>query len=70
MVNIAARLSGHAQARAKREVADREDAELLRWLIARGVDFITLADGGAIDCANHPRGAHAAISEAQQSERA
>ena len=61
-----ARISAEAQARIKRETADREDAELLRWLLEQRVDFIGLHGGNGIDCANHPCGARAALIEARQ----
>ncbi|WP_103018138.1 hypothetical protein [Alicycliphilus denitrificans] len=57
------------QARIKGETADREDAELLRWLLDQGVDFIGLRDGGGIDCANHPGGAHAALIDARRDQQ-
>lgn len=61
-----ARISAEAQARVKRETADREDAELLRWLLDQGLDFIGLKGGSGIDCANHPDGARVALIEARQ----
>ncbi|GEM_PF-4435024 len=47
-----------------RQQSDHEDAELLRWLISQGIDHIALTTG-AIDCANDPAGARAAIQAAR-----
>lgn len=57
------------QARIKREQQDREDAELLRWLLDQWPDFIGLRDGGGIDCANHPGGARAALIDARRDQQ-
>ncbi|WP_406626138.1 hypothetical protein [Acidovorax sp. SDU_ACID1] len=62
----ACRTCAAAQARAKQETADRDDAELLRWLLDQGLDFIGLHGGNGIDCANHFGGARAALIEARQ----
>lgn len=62
-------LSLAQQARIKREQQDREDAELLRWLLYQGLDFIGLRDGGGIDCANHPGGARAALIDARRDQQ-
>ena len=66
---IAWELSVEQQARIRRDTADREDAELLRWLLDQGLDFIGLHGGSGIDCANHPGGARAALIEARQDAR-
>lgn len=51
------------------EQQDREDAELLRWLLDQWPDFIGLRDGGGIDCANHPCGARAALIDARRDQQ-
>ena len=62
-------LSLAQQARIKREQQDRDDAELLRWLLDQGLDFIVLRDGGGIDCANHPCGDRAALIDARRDQQ-
>ena len=47
-----------------RQESDHEDAELLRWLISQGIDYIALTTG-TVDCANDPQGARAAIRAAR-----
>ena len=53
----------------QRKANDREYAELLRWLLDQGLDFIGLRDGGGIDCANHPGGARAALFDARRDQQ-
>lgn len=66
---IAWERSVEQQARIRRDTADRDDAELLRWLLDQGLDFIGLRDGGGIDCANHPCGARAALIDARRDQQ-
>lgn len=64
------RVSGHsrlAQAAAKRQTRDRDDAELLRWIASQHPINIDLADGRCIDIANNPGGFWAAVEQARAS---
>lgn len=64
------RVYGHsrlAQAAAKQQTRDRDDAEMLRWLAAQITDYIALRDGRCIDIANNPGGFWAALEQARAS---
>lgn len=64
------RVYGHsklAQAAAKQQTRDRDDADLLRWIAAQNPDYIALRDGRCIDIANNPDGFYAAVEQARAS---
>lgn len=64
------RVYGHsrlAQAAAKQQTRDRDDAELLRWIAAQNPDYISLRDGRCIDIEHNPGGFWAALEQARAS---
>ncbi len=56
-----------AQAAAKQQTRDRDDAEMLRWIATQRPISIDLADGRCIDIANNPDGFYAALEQARAS---
>ena len=58
-----------AQAAAKQQTRDRDDAEMLRWIVSQQPSRIDLADGRCIDIANNPDGFYAAVEQARASAK-
>lgn len=56
-----------AQAAAKQQTRDRDDAEMRRWIVSQQPASIDLKDGRCIDIANNPDGFYAAVEQARAS---